>query len=81
MALEFLEVREPPPKPVYEVVRFGQVVGELFWDEVGPMYWYATTEDITDLTATDLMAIAHRLRALTLQHGGNPDFEFDQVEF
>lgn len=75
MTVEFLEIVEDPPKPVYEVVCRGQRVGELFWDEVGPQYWFLPEGDV-DLSCRDVHAIYSRMVALTLDNGGNPGYRF-----
>lgn len=81
MTVEFLEIVEDPPKPAYEVVCRGLRVGELFWDEMGPQYWFHPDADV-DLSPRDLHTIYSRMVALTLDNDGNPGYRFpsEQME-
>lgn len=77
MTVELREIVDEPVKPAYDVVVHGYRVGELYWDEVGPQYWFRPdTKDERDLTARDLHAIYSRMVALTLDFGGNPGYRF-----
>jgi len=43
MTVEFREIVEEPIKPAFEVYCQDWLVGELYWDEVGPQYWFVLT--------------------------------------
>ena len=75
MTVEFREIVEEPAKPAFEVYCQDWLVGELYWDEVGPQYWFRANDE-RDLTARDLHAIYSRMVALTLDFGGNPGYRF-----
>jgi hypothetical protein len=75
VTVEFREIVEEPVKPTYQVYVHDWYVGKLYWDQVGPQYWFRANAE-RDLTARDLHAIYSRMVALTLDFGGNPGYRF-----